>query len=274
MSKQWVRQEIRKNELAERIETVAERVQENRQTALVIGGGLLAVIIGVGLAWARINKSRTEAWEKLAIAHTFAYQGQLKSAQEQLQTVMEGPAKPGGYAMLFSGDILFKSGQYKEAAEAYQKLIDRQGPKQLVPLAMANLGLALEAGGDCKAAIEANQRFLDIHQDHFMAPQAHGSLARCQLALGESAQAKSTLDRMVLLYPETYWAGWAKEKLNPSAPRPQPPAQAPKAQAPAKPQGGTATAPAPSAPSAPAAAAPAAPAASAPSAPAEPEKKP
>lgn len=260
MSKQWVRQEIKRNELAERIENVAERVQENRQMALAIGGGILAVVVAVGLAWARMSKARTEAWEKLAIAHTFAYQGQLKSAQEQLQAVIDGPAKPGGHAMLFSGDIHFKNGQYKEAADAYQKLIDRQGPKQLVPVAMANLGLALEGAGDCKAAIEANQRFLDVHQDHFMAPQAHGSLARCQINLGEGAQAKATLDRMVLLYPETYWAGWAREKLSPSAPRPpapQPPAAKAPAQKPAPQQAAPTPAQAPQAAPAPAPQAPA-----------------
>lgn len=281
MSKQWVRQEIKRNELAERLETVAGKVQANQQLTLAIAGGTLAVAIVGGLAWAHISKNRTEAWEKLAIAHTYDYQGQLKPALEQLQAVIDGPAKPGGYAMLFAGDLRFKAGEYKEAADAYQRLIDRQGPPQLLPIAMASQGLALEAAGDCKASIEANQRYVESYQDHFMAPQAHGSLARCQLALAQGPQAKATLDRIALLYPDTYWAQWAKEKLNPAAARPAPPPQPPvpapaKARAPQAPKPATAAPPqaapalaAPAAQPAPAAPAPAPPAAQPPAAPAQ-----
>ena len=67
--------------------------------------------------------------------------------------------------------------------------------------------------GDFKAAAESDQKFLDSYQDHFLAPQVHASLARCLAALGDAAKAKAAYERIVFLYPETYWAQWAREKL-------------------------------------------------------------
>ena len=216
MGKQWARQELKRNELADRVENVAITVQANQQAAMAIAGGVVAVaVIAVGV-WLHLSKSRNEAWEKLAIAQSMAYSGQAKQALEQLQPVTDGSSIPSAYAQLFAADVRFKTGEYKEAAAGYQKLIDRGSPKSLVPVAMADLGLALEASGDCKGAIEANQRLLDTFQDHFMAPQAQASMVRCYAATGQPTQAKSTLDRIVLLYPESYWAQWAKERLNPA----------------------------------------------------------
>ncbi len=224
MGKQWVRQELKRNELAERVENVAVRVNANRQTALAVLGGAVAVlVIGAGV-WLHFNKTRTEAWEKLAIAQSMAYSGQAKQALEQLGPVTDGGSTPSAYAQLFASDVHFKTGEYKEAAAGYQKLIER-APKALLPVAMADLGLALEAAGDCKGSIEANQRLLDTFQDHFMAPQAQASMVRCYSSTGQPTLAKSTLDRIVLLYPDSYWAQWAKTRLNPAPAPAAPPAK-------------------------------------------------
>lgn len=216
MGKQWVRHELQRNELADRVESVAHKVQANQQAALAIAGGILALAAVAAGIWFHFSKTRTEAWEKLAIAQSMAYSGQAKKALEDLRPIAEGGATPAAYAQLFAADVHFKTGEYKEAAAGYQKLIDRASPKALLPIAMADLALALEASGDCKGAIEANQRLLDSYQDHFMSPQAQGSMARCYAATGQPTLAKSTLDRIMLLYPESYWAQWAKERLSPA----------------------------------------------------------
>ncbi|MBI4347051.1 MAG: tetratricopeptide repeat protein [Elusimicrobia bacterium] len=215
MGKQWVRQELKRNELAAQVENVAVKVQENRQTAIAAAIGTLVVIAVAAGTWFHLNKTRTEAWEKLAIAQSLAYSGQAKPALEQLQPVIDGGSLPSSYAQLFAADVRFRTGDYKEAIAAYQRIVDRGGPKTLVPIALGNLALAQEAAGDCKAALESNQRLIDTNQDHFMAPQAQASMVRCFSATDQGAQAKSTLDRIVLLYPESYWAQWAKERLNP-----------------------------------------------------------
>lgn len=216
MGKQWVRQELKRNELAAQVETVAAKVQANRQTAIAASIGVLVLMAVGGGTWFHLNKTRTEAWEKLAIAQSLAYSGQAKTAIEQLQPVADGGSLPSAFAQLFSADIRFRTGEYKETAAAYQRLIDRGGPKELLPIALGNLALAQEAAGDCKTALETNQRLLDTNQDHFMAPQAQASMVRCYGATGQATQVKSTLDRIVLLYPESYWAQWAKERLSPA----------------------------------------------------------
>ena len=220
MGKQWARQQSNRNEIAEGVGTAVGWIAANRTLAQGLAGGALAALILAGLAWARLSIVRREAWEKLAIAQSYAYQGQMQPAQEQLKALMEGSGMASEFAALFAGDLEFKQAHYKEAAQVYQRVVDRGGPKNILPMAMADLGLSQEAAGDCKASVEVNQRFVDTYQDHFLAPQTHASLARCLYLLGQSQQAKSTLDRMVLLYPDSYWAQWAKERLNPAPPPP------------------------------------------------------
>ena len=218
MGKQWVRQEIKRNEMAAVATSATAWIIANRQLAMAVAGGTLALLVAAGVAFARISVLRREAWEKFAIAQSYAYQGQAQAAQDQLKVVIESPGKASDFASLFTGDLQFKQGRYKEAVEVYQRIVDRQSPKNLVPIAMADIGLAQEAGGDCKTAVETSQRFVDSYQDHFLAPQVHASLARCLYLLGQPQQAKSTLDRIVLLYPDSYWAQWAKGRLNPAPP--------------------------------------------------------
>lgn len=215
MSKQWVRQEIKKNEIADFLAKAAAWALANRQRAVGIAGGMLAVVIGGIYIVNQIFQNQDTAWERLAFAQSYAYQGQPAKAIEQLKLLEDqfSQTPASGFGMLFAGDILFRAGQYKEAATTYQRLLDRQSPKQTMPLAMSDLGLSQEAAEDCKSAVETNQRFLDAYADHFLAPQAHASLARCLDLLGLKDKPKATYERMALLYPDSYWAQWAQTRL-------------------------------------------------------------
>lgn len=217
MSKQWAKEQIHRNELAVGVSKTVSWIESNRTQALAFGGGVLAVTAIVGLFFYQTTKTRRTAWEKLAMAQSIAYQSPEKGLEE-LKTIADiySQTEAASHALLSAGDLMYKGGRYKEAREYYQRIIDQPSARQLLPLAMSNLGLAYEGEKDFKKAVEANQRFLDAHQDHFLAPQVHGSLARSLEALGQKDQAKSTYERMSLLYPETYWAQWAKGRLSPS----------------------------------------------------------
>jgi tetratricopeptide (TPR) repeat protein len=214
MGTQWARQEAKKNELAVWVDKATLWVKFHPQPAIWAGVGVLAVVL---LCVGFVNRTlgqKEDAWAKLAMIQSYAYAGQPQSALEQAGKLSEEyPSSPAAdFGQLLTGDILFEQGKYKEAVQAYQKILDRPSAKALAPMALADLELTQEAAGDYKAAADMAQKFLETYADHFMAPPVHGSLARCLAALGEKDKAKAALERIAFLYPQTYWADWAKAR--------------------------------------------------------------
>ena len=216
MATHWAKEQVHRNELAAFIERLALWVSAHREAALGVGGTLLAALfLGVYSA-VRYRDLKLQAWEKLAIAQTYAFSGQGKTALEQLQAVREQypRTQAAGFGDQFQGDLLFQSGDYKGSIEAYHRVLDRKDPG-LLPYAHSGIAFAQEGAGQPAAAVEAAQNFLSQYQDHFLAPQVHAVLARSLKALGRDEEAKATLEKIALLYPETFWAQWANNTLHP-----------------------------------------------------------
>ena len=115
------------------------------------------------------------------------------------------------YASILKGDILYFNGKFAEASKVYEEALAKAGP-ETKPFALANLGLSLEAAGEHARAAEKIREFLDQYPEHFLAPQAHLNLALAQEALG-SLEAKTTYEKISILYPETEWAREAQERV-------------------------------------------------------------
>lgn len=215
MSKQWVKAEIHKNELAVGLERATLWAKMHPQQSVWAGVAAAGALVFGLLFLHRQGQAREDAWSRLAVAQSMAYYGQVDQALAQVKGL--GEAHPNsvasGYGLLLTGDVLFQAGRYKEAAQTYQQVVDRPNHKALLPLAIADLSLTLEAGGDCPAAMSGADRFLEAHPDHFLAPQVHAGLARCLAASGQAEKARSTYERIAFLYPETYWSEWAKRRL-------------------------------------------------------------
>lgn len=215
MAKAWARKEAKTNEIAAVIEKGVLWVKFHPQTALWSAITLIAAaLLAAGFANKVLNE-REESWSRYAIAQSYAYSKQPDAALEQIRDLARNypSSVAASYALLLAGDILYEQGKFSEAAASYEQVAQQPNHKETLPLARANLGIAREAAGDCKSAQTADQTFLDAHSDHFLAPQVHASLARCLALLGENEKAKATYERMAFLYPETYWAAWAKARL-------------------------------------------------------------
>jgi tetratricopeptide (TPR) repeat protein len=215
MGKGWARQEAKTNEIASVIEQIVLWTKFHQQIAVWGGAGILAAAVLGGTLTYRHFAGREEAWGKFALANSLAYSGRPDQAAELVKKLEE--EHPGtlaaGHAALLAGDILFQQGKFKEAAAAFRGLAERTADKTLLPLALADTGITLESSGECKEAVSTEQTFLDAYQDHFLAPQVHASMARCLGALGDAEKAKAAYERIVFLYPDSYWSEWAKNKL-------------------------------------------------------------
>ena len=216
MAKQWVRQhQVQRDEVQDFLDNGVEWVLRNRQTAAAVAGSVAAVILIASVVVYRTRASRNETWERLGMAESLAYSGRGDAAMDQLkQLSSEQPASDAAaYGAVFTGDLQFQKGQYKEAGDNYLKVVERATPKPLHPVALTDLAFAQEAAGQPKEAAQTAQRFLETYPDHFLAPQAHALLARALLATGQNEPAKAALQKIVLQYPDTTWAAWAQSRL-------------------------------------------------------------
>lgn len=216
MAKQWVKQQLHRNELQDVVDKGLIWTLKNRQTALMAGGGVLAAILILGGALYHRRNQQAAAWERLSLAQYSAYSGQLDAALKQIEELKMNHAgsRASAFGLLFAGDIQYRQGLYKEAVGSYSVILENSDAKFIQPLALANTAMAQEASAQFSQALATDQRFLDAYSDHFMAPQVHASIARCQQALGQSDQAKVTYQKITLQYPDTPWARWAQERLS------------------------------------------------------------
>ncbi len=215
MSKQWVRAQIKRNELQDMVDRVLIWAAANRQTAGIAAGGVAVVLLFAGLFLYSHRAKQNAAWDQLSVANGLAYSGQTDAALKKVEEINAAyPGAPAsGYGLLFAGDMLFHRDRFADSVKYYQQLADRGQPQVLQPFALGGLTLAQEASKQCAEAAKAGERFLGSYPDHFLAPQVHASLARCEKSLGQRDTAKATLQKIALQYPETSWAAWAQEEL-------------------------------------------------------------
>lgn len=218
MGKQWVRQQVRHDELHDVIDKAILWAASNRQKTIAAVGIVTAVVLVASLAAYHTRSNRADAWERLGLAQSLAYGGRADAASDQLKKLeAEHPSSDAaGFGTVFAGDLQYQQGQYKEAAAKYTAVLERGQPKTLQPVALSDLALSQEAAGQYQAAVQTAQRLLEGYPEHFLAPQAHACLARCLQASGHADQAKAAYQKIALQYPDTTWAAWAQSRLKSS----------------------------------------------------------
>ena len=191
-------------------------IKKNRETFIGSAVILLAAIVFSVYFLIHYRGLRDTAWKNLFMAQQA---GSADLAQQQLTAIEAsyGSTSAAPYATLTKGDIFFAQGRFKEAGAEYAKLLNS---KDLAPFASYNAGKCKEAEGDLAGAQVQYSDFLLKSPEHYLAPEVHASLARSQELSGAKDLAKTTYEKIVLLYPDTSWAAQAKAKLAPPAPAP------------------------------------------------------
>jgi len=217
-------------------------IKHNRETFIGSAVIFVAAVIFAAYFFVHYRDLRDTAWKNLFIAQQIGYAGNLPASQQQLSDVEKNYANTTAaeYAVLTKGDMLFAQGKYKDAEGEYAKLLKND---DMAPFALYDLGKCKEADGDLAGAQAQYSDMLSRFPEHFMAPEAHASLARAQELSGAKDLAKTTYEKIVLLYPDTAWAMQAKAKLEGPAAK-QPAAAQPQARPAALPVPAAAKAPA------------------------------
>jgi TolA-binding protein len=211
MGKAWIRQETKKDPVADAVDRAVTLAKSNPQRTAGAAVAVLFAVLAAVYFVSRYFEIRSEAWAQLAAAES-----QLRTGQNSLPQLDEVanryPNAPAAdYAAMLKGDMLYFNGKYDDAVKVYGEALPkaRKGAQQYLLL---DLGLALEAAGKPADAADKLRTFIDQYPDSFLAPEAHLALARALEMQGQKDAARSAFEKVALLYPETQWARLGGEK--------------------------------------------------------------
>jgi len=137
--------------------------------------------------------------------------GEEKPAAEPVKKVASDPAAE---AREYEAALnLFKANKIKEAAGAFDAFSKAHPESTLTPNAQYWLGNAHYALHDCKKAIEAHKVVVSQWPQHPKAPDSLINIATCQQELGDAKGGKSTLETVLIKYPDSSAAATAKQRL-------------------------------------------------------------
>lgn len=200
---------------ATKFEQVLIWIKKHRES--FIGGMVLLAAAGIITAFVVFRHSQLKdvAWKELFIARQQARMGKLDLANKSLKKIENGFSNTtaAGYAHMVKGDILFAQTKYKDAIDAYQKAADFAKVKNIIPVALSNIGKTKEAAKDFEGAKTSYKNFIAKYPEHFSTPEIHYSLAQIYELQNKKTEAKLTYEKIAVLYPQTGWSENAKKKL-------------------------------------------------------------
>lgn len=108
---------------------------------------------------------------------------------------------------------LFKANKIKEAASAFGAFVSAYPESSLAPNAQYWLGNADYALHNCKKSIDAHRVVVARWPQHPKAPDSLINIATCQQELGDAKAVKTTLEAVLIKYPDSPAAATAKQRL-------------------------------------------------------------
>lgn len=141
---------------------------------------------------------------------------ETRAAEAAAKPAEEQPPKPDAVAITRQYEAaldLFKQSRYKDALAAFEAFLKAHPGDGLAPSAQYWLGNSHYALRDCKKAIDAQKVVVDKWPDNAKVPDAWLAIATCQQDLGETRNARKSLETVVAKYPDSPAAAKAKQRL-------------------------------------------------------------
>lgn len=108
---------------------------------------------------------------------------------------------------------LFKANKLKDSANAFETFAKAHPDSTLTPNAYYWMGNALAAQHDCKRAIDAYRVVTGKWPQTPKAPDSLIGVASCQQELGDAKSARTTLEAVLIKYPDSNAAATARQRL-------------------------------------------------------------
>ncbi|MBL7995287.1 tetratricopeptide repeat protein [bacterium] len=210
------RKELQQDPLLNKIATVSDFTQANRQTIMRIAMavGAVAVII---YAYVTYHKSQNEeSINKLVSAEQIYFSGDYREAIRRLEkfcTEYEGTTG-GSAGTYYLANSYFNTDQYDFALTNYEKYIDDYGDNEVFTVSsMLGIAACYEGLNKYQEAVDQYEKTLKKYSDNYNKAEIMMSLARAYRVMNQSDNAKTWYGRIVKEFPETSLSREAKSAL-------------------------------------------------------------
>ena len=232
MARKVTRHDMKHDEFVSTVGRITIWAEENLMTLVWAAMGLLVTVaLGYGVwAWrehrqiqgetalSAVEQAFTADVGEVAVggAETFPserekYQAVVERADEVIRE--HGSTAAGERARYYRGLALFESGQLVEAREALEAFVARDPDHFLAPLARRKIAETYEQEGDLEAACERYRDLTTVSAPEFPTELAYLDLGRCLFARGERDGAAEAYRSLLDEFPDSAYAGEARNKL-------------------------------------------------------------
>lgn len=205
--------ELKENLLANKLEGVVRLIYTYRSQFLIgLGIGVAAILIG-SVFYLRSTERKELALTRMAQVQVLLAQKMYPEAEQVLKELAASPTDriTNAYVSYYLGEASIGLKNYDQAVTYFREASDQSQNHPLRPLALTNLGYALEQKKDYLAAADTYASFMADYAEHFMAPRIQLALGRSYAMGNKPDEAKKALEQLIDLYPSSKWAENARQ---------------------------------------------------------------
>ena len=210
------RKELHKDPLLNKIATVSDFTQENRQVLTRIAMAVAAVVVIV-YAYVTYHKSQDEeSINKLVFAEQVYFSGDYREAIRRLEkycTEYEG-TKGGSTGTYYLANSYFNTDQFDFALTNYEKYVSDYGDNEIFTISsMTGIAACYEGLNKYQEAVDQYEKTLKKYPECYNKAEIMMSLARAYRVMNQTDNAKTWYSRIVKEFPESSLSREAKSSL-------------------------------------------------------------
>ncbi|MFN3550839.1 MAG: tetratricopeptide repeat protein, partial [Endomicrobiia bacterium] len=122
-------------------------------------------------------------------------------------------SKYAGYALYLKANFLYEKGDFQQAKEVCLNFLNFKKPKTFILPMMYILAQCFLNLNNFDEAIKIYNEIIQKYPEHYLIARIYESLAICYELKGDIQSSKQIYERMNILYPGSYWAEIAQQKL-------------------------------------------------------------
>ena len=209
------RKDLKHDEFKETIENLVIFYEHHKNKVLWIFGGLVVLLIFFFVYKNNKQTKMVESKEMYNMGVILYENGNFNQARERFQAVVDKywgtPFVNRSTFML--ANISYKEGNLDDAMGKFQSLIDRGYDELFTPSAYQGIGQCYEQRGNLQGAIENYEIAADKFKDSFARAECLLSLARLYLGQQEPDKAEKALKQVIDISEDPEVLEKAEEKL-------------------------------------------------------------
>lgn len=210
------RKELHKDPLLNKIATVSDFTQDNRQMITRIAMAVAAVAVIVYAYVTYHNSQNEESINKLVSAEQVYFSGDYRESIRRLEkycTEYDG-TKGGSAGTYYLANSYFNTDQFDFALTNYQKYLDDYGDNEVFTVSsMLGIAACYEGLNKFQEAVDQYEKTLKKFSDSHNKAEIMMSLARAYRVMNQTENAKIWYSKIVKEFPESSLSREAKSSL-------------------------------------------------------------